>query len=64
MIDSPANTPLTPSTEPFASQRALLLAILVLAFALRAWNLHGTGFTSDEVSEANSAHASFPEHYP
>lgn len=36
---------------------ACIGVILLLAFLLRAWDLHGTGFTSDEVSEINSAHA-------
>ncbi len=33
-----------------------LLAIVLLAFALRAWNLHGEGFTADEVSEVLASH--------
>ena len=41
-----------------SSSRSLLLALVVIALgvALRAWNLHGSGFTSDEVAELNAIH--------
>ena len=39
-------------------RRAIAMAILVLAFALRAWRLHAVGFTADEVSELQSARKS------
>lgn len=38
---------------------AAVLAVLALGIALRCWNLHGVGFTSDEVAEINLGHATF-----
>ncbi len=57
MTTSQSNTDLHQSNE-VNSIAYWLAVIVVFALLIRAWDLNGTGFTSDEVSEINSAHAS------
>jgi len=40
---------------------APVAAVLLLGFALRCWNLHGVGYTSDEVAELHLGHASLAD---
>lgn len=54
MTDGSKNSQPAKSLEQ--SNPWFLLGIVLLAFALRAWNLHGEGFTADEVAEVLKAH--------
>ena len=58
MSDAAAPTP-TPTDPPRGAWR--LPAILVLALALRAWQLQGQSLTSDEIIEASIARCSVEE---